>query len=92
MNSIDVKRYKNIDVKHSKGGHYEPSFIIHGILDHKNGHFVRPNRVTFKYPDLKKDVDLYAHVKNFNFAIKANVETFEKYIINAINYMFRDMT
>jgi hypothetical protein len=45
MNSIDVKGYKNIDVKNSKGRHYEPSFITHGIPDHRNGHFVRPNRV-----------------------------------------------
>jgi hypothetical protein len=27
----------------------------------------------------------------FNFAIKANAETFEKYIINAFSYMLRDM-
>jgi hypothetical protein len=28
----------------------------------------------------------------FNFAIKANVKTFEKYIISAFNYKLRDTT
>jgi hypothetical protein len=27
----------------------------------------------------------------FNFAMKANVETFEKYNVNAFSYMLRDM-
>jgi hypothetical protein len=48
--------------------------------------------VALKYPDLKKDVDPDAHVRVFNFAIKANAKTSEKYIINVFNYMLRDTT
>jgi hypothetical protein len=48
--------------------------------------------VAFKYPDFKKDVDLDAHVKVLNFVVKANVETFEIYIINVFIYMLRDIT
>ncbi len=28
----------------------------------------------------------------FNFVVKANVKTYEKYIINAFNYLLRDTT
>jgi hypothetical protein len=48
--------------------------------------------VVLKYPDFKKDIDLNAHVKMFNFVVKANVETFKEYIINVFSYMLRDMT
>jgi hypothetical protein len=51
MNSIDVKRYKNINATNSKGGHCEPSFITQGIPNHRNGHFVRPNKIALKYPN-----------------------------------------
>jgi len=37
---------------------------------------MRPNMVAFKYLDIKKDVNLDAHVKVFNFAMKVNAETF----------------
>jgi hypothetical protein len=40
------------------------------ILDHEDGHYVRPNKVAFKYPNFKKDVDLNAHVRMFNSTIK----------------------
>jgi len=53
---------------------------------------VRANKVAFKYPNFKKDVDLDAHVRMFNFVVKANVKTFEKYIISAFSYTFKDMT
>jgi hypothetical protein len=49
-----------------------------------------PNMVAFKYLDFKKDVNLDAHVRVFNFVVKANIETFEKYIINAFNYTLKD--
>jgi hypothetical protein len=62
------------------------------ILDHKDGHYVRPNMVAFKYPDFKKDVDPNALVKVFNSLVKVNVETFEEYIINAFNYTVKDTT
>jgi hypothetical protein len=45
---------------------------------------VRPNRVAFKYHDFKKDVDLDAHVRVFNYVMNGNAETSEKYIINAL--------
>jgi hypothetical protein len=61
------------------------------ILDHKNGHYVRPNRVAFKYLDFKKDVDPDAHVKMFNSLVKANAETSKEYIINVFNYTLKDM-
>jgi len=38
----------------AKGGYGEPSFITTQIIDHKNGHYVRPNMVAFKYLDFKK--------------------------------------
>jgi hypothetical protein len=53
---------------------------------------VRPNRVVFKYLDFKIDVDLNVHVKVFNSVVKVNAESFKEYIINAFNYMLRDMT
>jgi hypothetical protein len=48
--------------------------------------------VAFKYLDFKKDVDLDAHVRLFNSIVKANVKTFEEYIINAFSYTLRDTT
>jgi hypothetical protein len=63
---------------------------LHQILDHRDGHYVKPNRVTLKYFDFKKDVDLNAHVKVFNFVVKTNVKTFEEYIIDVFNYMLKD--
>ncbi len=50
------------------------------------------NRVILKYPDFKKNVDVDVHVRMFNFAVKANVETFEENIINAFSYTLRDTT
>ncbi len=56
MNSITIKGYINIDVENPKGGYYKPYVVITKILNHKNGHFVRPNRVALKYLDLKKNL------------------------------------
>jgi hypothetical protein len=61
---------------HTRGGYRELFVVMTLILDHKYGHYVRPNRVGHKYPDLKKYVDLDAHLKVFNFGIKASVKTF----------------
>jgi hypothetical protein len=63
INSIAIRGYKNINAKDPKGGHQEPSVIIQGIPDHINSHFVRPNKVAFKYFDFKKYVDPNVHVK-----------------------------
>jgi hypothetical protein len=51
MNSKTVGRYKNTNAKNPKGGYQESFVITHDILDHINGHSIRPNRVAFKYLD-----------------------------------------
>jgi hypothetical protein len=66
--------------------------VIIPILDHKDAHNVRPNRVAFKYPNFKKDFDSYAHVTVFNSIVKANAENSKNYIINVFNYTLRDIT
>jgi hypothetical protein len=91
MSSMAVGRCKNANVMHSKVGYRKPITITTQILDHRDGHCVKPNKVALKYLDFKKDVDLDVHVKVFNFAIKANAESSEEYIINAFNYTLRDM-
>jgi hypothetical protein len=75
MNSITARGYISTYAKDPKGWHQEPFVIIQGIFDHRNGHFVRPNKVDFKYPNFKKDVDPNVHVKMFNSIMKINVET-----------------
>ncbi len=83
---------RSANVVHSKGRYQEPIAVIAPILDHRDGHYVRPNRVVLKYLDFKKDVDLDAHVKVFNSVVKENVKTFQEYIINAFSYTLRDTT
>jgi hypothetical protein len=92
LNSMAVGGYKSVDVTNPRGRYQEPSTITAQILDHRDGHYVRPNRVALKYPDFKKEVDPNAHVRMFNSIIKANAETFEEYTINAFNYMLKDTT
>jgi hypothetical protein len=92
MNSITTRGYKSTYVENPRGGYRKPYVVITRIFDHGNGHYVKPNKVALKYPDFKKDVDPYAHVKVFNFEVKANVKTSKKYIINAFNYTLRDTT
>jgi len=75
-----------------KGGYREPFAIITPIFHHIDGFYVKPNRVAFKYPNFKKDVDPNAHVRMFNFVVKANTKTFEEYIINAFSYTLKDTT
>jgi hypothetical protein len=62
------------------------------IFAHKNGYYVRPNRVVFKYFDFKKNVDPNAHVKMFDFVIKANAKTSKEYIITMFSYTLKDTT
>ncbi len=59
-------------------------------MDHRDGHYVRPDNVALKYPNFKKDVDPNAHVKVFNFTIKVNAEISEEYIINVFSYTLTD--
>jgi hypothetical protein len=58
----------------------------------KNGHSVKPNKVAFKYLDFKKNVDPDAHVRIFNFVVKANAKTSEKSITNTFSYTLKDTT
>jgi hypothetical protein len=92
MNSMATGRYRNVNVVNPKGGYQKPFIVIIPIFYHRIGHYVRPNKVTLKYFDFKKDVDPYVHVKVFNFEVKANAETSEEYIINMFNYMLKDTT
>jgi hypothetical protein len=91
VNSMVVGGYKNLNAMNPRGGYQKPFVVTTQIFDQRNGHYVRPNRVALKYFDLKKYVDLDAHVKMFNFVVKANVETSEDYIINAFGYMLKNM-
>jgi hypothetical protein len=77
MSSMAIGRYRSADVASSKRGYQKPFIVTASILDHIDGHYVKPNNVALKYPNFKKDVNPDAHVKMFNFAIKANVETSE---------------
>jgi hypothetical protein len=86
MSSMAIGRYKSADVANQRGGYWEPYVITAPILHHKDGHYVKPNKATFKYPDFKEDANPDAHVKVFNVVIKKNVETSEEYIINLFNY------
>jgi hypothetical protein len=90
MNSMTVRGCRSADVMHSRGRYQEPIALIAPILDHRDGHYVRPNKVAFKYLDFKKDVDPYVHVRMFNSIIKTNAETSKEYVINAFSYKLRD--
>jgi hypothetical protein len=92
MNSMVARRYKITNAKNPKGRYWKPSIVITKIPNHKNGHFVRPNKVAFRYFDLKKNVDLNVHVKMFNSVVKENAKTFKEYIINAFSYTLKDIT
>jgi len=92
MSLMVIGRYKSANVANPRGGYRKPFDVIAPILDHRDGCYVRPNRVALKYPDFKKDADPDAHVRMFNFVIKANAETSKKYIINVFSYTLRDTT
>jgi hypothetical protein len=81
MNIMVVGGYKNTNATNPRGRYWEPFVVTAQIPNHRNGHFIKPNKIVLKYFDFKK-VDLNAHVKVFNFAVKVNVEAFEEYIIN----------
>jgi hypothetical protein len=92
MNLMATGRCRNTNDVHPRGGYQGPIVVTAPILDHMDGHYVRPNMVALKYPDFKKDVDPNAHVRMFNSTIKANAKTFEVYIINAFSYMLQNTT
>jgi hypothetical protein len=92
MNSMVVRKYKSADVTHLRRGYRKPFAITTPILDIKDGHYVRPNKVVVKYLDFKKDDDSDVHGKIFNFVVKTNAKKIEEYIINAFTYTLRDTT
>jgi hypothetical protein len=92
MSSKAIGRNRRVDATNLGGGYRETSVVTTPILDHRNGHDVRPNKVAFKYLDFKKNVDPNVHVKVFNSAIKTNEETYEEYIINVFSYTLKNMT
>jgi hypothetical protein len=92
MNSMAIGGYKNANVANPRGGYQEPSIVIAQNPNHKNGQFIRPNKVALKYLDFKKDVDLDAHVEVFNSVLKTNAKYFKEYIINAFSYMLKNTT
>jgi hypothetical protein len=89
MSLIVAGRYISTNVQNSNKRHRELFINTRGISDHKNGHIVRSSKVALKYRNLKKDVDLNAHGRMFNYIVKANVETSKNYTINAFNYTFK---
>jgi hypothetical protein len=50
----------------------------------------KPYQSTLKYPNYKKGVDYYVHVRVFQATIEANGKTSKEYIINAFNYTLRE--
>jgi len=94
MSSLVVRGYESTNAGNLRWGYREPCIVTARIIDNKNGRFVRLNKVTLKYPDFIKDVDanVDVHVRVFDFRMKANAETFEKYIINAFSYTLRNTT
>jgi hypothetical protein len=91
MSSMALRRYKSADAMNPKGVYRKPYVVTISILDHKDGHYVTTKQGIFKYSNFKKDVDPDVHVKVFNFTVKANVETFEEYNINAFRSTLKDM-
>jgi hypothetical protein len=85
MSLVAVGQHKNVNVVHPKGGYQKPIFVTAPFFYHRDGHYVTPNKVAFKYLDFKKNVDLDVHVRMFNFVEKTNAETFEKYIITVFS-------
>jgi hypothetical protein len=51
MSSMATKGYKSIDATIRRGGYQEPSTIITQFFYHKDGHYVKPNKIAFKYLD-----------------------------------------
>jgi hypothetical protein len=56
MSSMAAKGYKNANVMNSKGGYQEPFVVTVSNFYHKNGHYVRRNKVALNYLNFKKDV------------------------------------
>jgi hypothetical protein len=51
MNSMAAGGYRSANATNLRGGYQKPFLVTTSILDHKDGHYVRPNKVTLKYFD-----------------------------------------
>ncbi len=74
-------------LKNPRRGYQKPFVVIVIILDHRIGHYVKPNIITFKYDNFLKNANLDVHVKVFNSIVKANEKTFEEYVIVSLYAM-----
>jgi hypothetical protein len=92
MSLMVVGGYRSENVVHPKRGYREPIDVIALIFYHRDGHYVRSNKVLLKYIDFKKKIYPNAHVRMFNFIVKSNVETSEEYIINVFSYTLKNTT
>jgi hypothetical protein len=54
MSSMAIKRYKSANAMNLRRGYRKPYVVSAPILDHRDGHYVRPNKVALKYLDFKK--------------------------------------
>jgi hypothetical protein len=87
-----ARGYESVNATNPRGGYQVPFVVTTQILDHKDGHFIRPNMVAIKYLGFRKDVNSNVHVRVFNSIVKTNVETSKEFIINAFSYTLRDIT
>ncbi len=51
MNSMVIWGYSSADVTNPRRGYQKPYVVTTLIFDHKDGYYVRPHRVAFKYLD-----------------------------------------
>jgi ribosomal protein L17 len=54
MSSMATRGCRSANVVNSRGGYQELIIVIAPIFYHRNGHYVRPNKVAIKYLDFKK--------------------------------------
>jgi hypothetical protein len=67
VNSMVVGGYKSADAVYPRRGYKNRACLVTAqISNHKNGHYVRPNRVAIKYLDFFLNVDFNVHVIMFN--------------------------
>jgi hypothetical protein len=72
MSSMVTGGCKSVDAMHLRSRYHELIVVNALFFYHKDGHYVRPNKVALKYLDLKKNVDPNVHVKMFISVIKEN--------------------
>ncbi len=71
---------------------YEGHRIGSMVNPNIGGSVTKPHQSIFKYLKYNKDAYLDYHVRIFHVVVRANGETYEKYVINAFSYTLRKMT